>query len=168
MIEHFSSLAFWECLLPIAFAHSLSLLLSNFHFHFCTFTLSLSPWQNTFPVSPSGSAWLHPSNRICHGIPKGSKSIILSTVINYQWSIITYKIIRIAIIKLTITDKLIMIMILMTKVTGQGESGKFQADQLLIMTSVLLPFLARHPSSSWLGWWSWSWWWLSWWSWSWS
>jgi len=29
------------------------------------------------------------------------------------------------------------------KVTGQGESGKFQADQLLIMTSVLLPFLAR-------------------------
>jgi len=29
------------------------------------------------------------------------------------------------------------------KVTGQGESGKFQAEQLLIMTSVLLPLLAR-------------------------
>jgi len=29
------------------------------------------------------------------------------------------------------------------KVTGQGESGKVQAEQLLIMTSVLVPFLAR-------------------------
>ena len=29
------------------------------------------------------------------------------------------------------------------QVTGQGESGKVQAEQLLIMTSVLVPFLAR-------------------------
>ena len=29
------------------------------------------------------------------------------------------------------------------QVTGQGESGKMQAEQLLIMTSVLVPFLAR-------------------------
>ena len=35
------------------------------------------------------------------------------------------------------------LMIATNQVTGQGESGKMQAEQLLIMTSVLVPFLAR-------------------------
>ena len=39
---------------------------------------------------------------------------------------------------------IITIIMVITQVTGQGESGKVQAEQLVIMTSVLLPFLARQ------------------------
>ena len=42
------------------------------------------------------------------------------------------------------TVTIITIIMMMTQVTGQGESGKVQAEQLVIMTSVLLPFLARQ------------------------
>ena len=44
----------------------------------------------------------------------------------------------------TVIITIITIIMMMTQVTGQGESGKVQAEQLVIMTSVLLPFLARQ------------------------
>ena len=44
----------------------------------------------------------------------------------------------------TVIITIITIIMMITQVTGQGESGKVQAEQLVIMTSVLLPFLARQ------------------------
>ena len=44
----------------------------------------------------------------------------------------------------TVIISIITIIMVITQVTGQGESGKVQAEQLVIMTSVLLPFLARQ------------------------
>ena len=44
----------------------------------------------------------------------------------------------------TVIIIIITIIMVITQVTGQGESGKVQAEQLVIMTSVLLPFFARQ------------------------
>ena len=51
---------------------------------------------------------------------------------------------QVTMMMIQVTTVIITIIMMITQVTGQGESGKVQAEQLVIMTSVLLPFLARQ------------------------
>ena len=54
---------------------------------------------------------------------------------------------QVTMMMIQVTTVIITIIMVITQVTGQGESGKVQAEQLVIMTSVLLPFLARQRKS---------------------